>query len=56
LGRRLHELLNVDHVSYPDETPTVVVNIWGVGSAMSPQVQASIEAVIGPFDVALVEA
>lgn len=31
-GRRLHKLLNVEHVSYPDETPTVVINIWGVGS------------------------
>lgn len=55
LGRRLHELLGVDHVSYPDDAPTVVVDIWDYAGALSPDAATSIEEVIGALDLSSVE-
>jgi hypothetical protein len=54
LGRRLVSRLGVEHVSYPDGEPFVVVQIWGTTDALPEQASAAIEEVIGPFDVVVV--
>ena len=51
LGRRLVRHLGVEHVSYPDPEPFVVVQIWGTHEALPEVAEAAIEKVIGPFDV-----
>ena len=55
LGRRLVGLLGVDHVSYPDGHPTIVVEIWGAREPLPQEATDEIEAVIGPFDVSVME-
>ena len=55
LGRRLVRLLGVEHVSYPDGTTSVVVQIWGAREPLPEEAAAAIEDVIGPFDVFVVE-
>jgi hypothetical protein len=56
LGRRLVGLLGVEHVSYPDDATCVEVVIWDAQGPLSNEAAAAIEAVIGPFDVSVVEA
>lgn len=51
LGRCLVGLLGVDHVSYPDGEPTVVIQIWGYDGTLPPDAVTAIEAVIGSFEV-----
>ena len=55
LGRRLARLVGVEHVSYPDGTTSVVVQIWGAREPLPEEAAAAIEDVIGPFDVFVVE-
>jgi hypothetical protein len=55
LGRRLHKLLGVSHVSYPAETPTVVVEVWDFHGSLPAEAMSAIEALIGTFDVSHVE-
>lgn len=55
LGRRICGLLGVEHLSYPDGTPTVVVEIWGFSASLPREAQSAIEAVIGTFDASVVE-
>ena len=55
LGRRLVALLGVEHVSYPDGHPTTVVEIWGAREPLRQEATDTIEAVIGPIDVSVME-
>ena len=55
LGRRLVRLLGIEHVSYPDGTTSVVVQLWGASEPLPKEAAAAIEDVIGPFDVFVVE-
>jgi hypothetical protein len=56
LGRRLVSLLGVEHVSYPDDATSVVVQIWGAQEPLSEEAADAIEEVIGSFDVSVVDA
>lgn len=55
LGRRLIKLLGSHHISYPTQTPTVVVQVWGFDGSLPPEAASSIEEVIGTFDLSPVE-
>ena len=55
LGRRLYKLLGEHPISYPNETPTVVVQVWNFHGSLPPEAARSIEEVIGTFDVSFVE-
>jgi len=43
------------HISYPHATQTVVIHIWGFRRTLPAGARVGIEAVVGPFDVSLVE-
>ena len=55
LGRRLIKLLGSHHISYPNETPTVVVQVWNYHGSLPPEAARSIEEVIDTFDVSFVK-
>jgi hypothetical protein len=55
LGRRLVGLLGISHVSYPDDTSHVEVEMWEATAPLSDAAVAAIEDVIGPFDLRTTE-
>lgn len=55
LGRRLVESGISQHVSYPDDTPTVVVEVWDFEGSLPTDLASAVEAVIGAFDTAPVQ-
>ena len=50
LGRRFVESGISRHVSYPDDTPTVVVEVWDFEGSLPADLARDVEAVIGAFD------
>ena len=51
----LHKHLVVNHVSYPRDAPTVVIEIWGHVGPLPEAAVSSIEACIGAFDISEVD-
>ncbi len=55
LGRRFHESGTSSHVSFPDDTPTVVVTVWDFTGLLPVDLLSAVEGVIGPFETAPVQ-